>query len=83
MFGKKQVPVYYVSGADLQPEYQGKGWGLKMYEKALRAAKPAIVVTGGCVGMGTTADAMRVWKSLTRTYPSMGKGSIDSVLAVK
>lgn len=83
VFGEKQVPVYYVVDVELQPEYRGKGLGLKMYEAALKKARPAILITGGCKGMGTSEDAMRVWKKLMGKYPSMGKGKADSVLAVK
>jgi len=54
VFGSKPVPLWHVTDVQLDPEFRGKGWGLKMYEKALRAARPAIIVSGDCIGYGTT-----------------------------
>lgn len=74
--------VYRVVDVEIEPDWQGKGWGKKLYERALKEAAPAIVVTGGCTGMGSTADALRVWQSLAKRYPTRGSGDA-LVIAVK
>lgn len=81
-FPRKPALVWRVSDAHLEPEWRNKGWGLKMYEKALKAARPLILVSGDCMGWGTTPDAQRVWDALARKYPSKGSGSFRA-LAVK
>ena len=83
VFGSKEVPVYYVSDVELQDEYRGLGWGKKMYEAAFKAVRPAIVVTGSCVSMGTSGEAARVWKSLVKKYPSAGESVRDMAVAVR
>jgi hypothetical protein len=76
------VRVWRVVDAHLNAEYRRKGWGLKMYEAAFKKVRPGIVITGDCTGMGTTKDALRVWRSLTKKYTSSGKGT-HQALAVK
>ena len=75
-------PVLRVVDVQIEDEWLGKGWGTKLYARALREASPALVVTGGCTGMGTTSSAFRVWKSLAKRYPSQGSGPNDLVISV-
>ena len=83
VFGDKSVKLLRVQDVRVDDEYLRQGWGIKMYERALKAARPAILITGGCTGMGTTMAAWRVWKSLSRKYETMGDSPDDFVLAVK
>lgn len=82
VFGDNPAPVWYVVDVELNEEYRGKGLGLKMYELALKKAKPMVLITDRCKGMSTSEDAMRVWEKLKKKYPSLGSGKDDSVLAV-
>jgi len=83
VFGKQEPKVYRVMDVEVDPEWQRKGWGTKLYERALKLAKPALIVTGGCTGMGTTAGAWKIWQGLAKQHPSMGRTQNDFVLAVK
>ena len=82
VFGGETVPVWRVVDVLLEPAYQHKGWGMKMYEAAIKKVRPGIVVTGNCTHMGTSREAMRVWKALARKYPVKGSGK-NLALAVK
>ena len=60
------------------PQYRGKGYGRAMYEatihEAFAAHGPFFFVPMECTGAGTTtSDALRVWSSLSRDFPSSGK----------
>jgi GNAT superfamily N-acetyltransferase len=74
-FRGRRPDVYYVSDVDVEKEFQGRGFGKALYLEALKLAAPAIIVPGACTGLGTSSDAMRVWKSLARKYKTLGRGS--------
>lgn len=82
VFKSRNVPIWRVVDVQVPEQAQGKGYGKMLYERALKAAKPAIIVTGGCTGMGTSSAAFRVWKSLSRTYKSEGSSPNDFAIAV-
>lgn len=79
-FPRKPALLWRVADAHLEPEWRNKGWGMKMYEKALKAARPLVLVTGDCMGWGTTAEAQRVWDALARKYPTKGSGSFRALV---
>ena len=62
------------------PEQRGKGYGKELYKafiaQAAEYAKPYGGVFVGAhyctIGSGTSDDAKRVWKSITRDYTSSG-----------
>jgi len=72
--------VYVVYRAFINdPELRGKGYGKALYREAIRKAAEyagdsgAFIASLRCsVGSGTSPDAQRVWKSLTRDYLSSG-----------
>jgi GNAT superfamily N-acetyltransferase len=82
IFGGQAVPIWRVGDAQLDPEYRNQGLGLKMYERALKAIGPAILVQGGCTGMGTTPEAQRVWQSLAQRYPTRGSSQTLALAVV-
>ena len=82
-FGGKKPKVYYVMQVLVEKEFQGQGYGTMLYEQALKAMKPAILISGGCTGMGTTAGAFRVWKSLKKRHKVLGKGPNEMAVAAK
>ena len=61
------------------PAHKGKGYGKELYREAIRRAAEyahdscVFVAPLNCtLGSGTSLDAMRVWKSLSREYTSSG-----------
>lgn len=72
--------VYIVYRAFINdPELRGKGYGKALYREAIRKAaeyagdRGAFIAPLRCsVGSGTSPDARRVWKSLSRDYLSSG-----------
>ena len=74
--------VYRVVDVQVEPEFLGQGYGIQLYERALREAAPTIVVSGGCTGMGTAPSAFRVWQSLAKRYPTAGSTPGDFAIAV-
>lgn len=67
-----------VQGSTLSPQYRGVGLGRGMYELLARIAfqdeGPFLFIPAVCgVGRGTTRDALRVWHSLARDFPSSGR----------
>ena len=83
VFKGREVKIWRVVDVQVPEHLRGEGYGKKLYEKAFKAAKPAIIVTGGCTGMSTTAAAFRVWKSMSRKYEYEGSTPNDSAIAVR
>jgi GNAT superfamily N-acetyltransferase len=82
-FRGRSPDIYYVIDVDVEDDFRRKGYGKMLYKEALKMVAPAILITGGCTGMGTTDDAYRVWKSLGRKHKSLGTGPKDTAMAVK
>lgn len=76
------VKVWRVVDVYVPEKLQGRGYGKALYEQAFKAARPAIVVSGGCTGMGTSTSAFRVWKSLACRYEHEGSSPTNSAIAV-
>jgi hypothetical protein len=70
-----------VYGAEILEEHRGKHIGRSMYEAMMaemfKQRGPFLFLPMRCGGSGTSADAMRVWQSLAKDYPTNG-----NVLAV-
>jgi len=74
-------PMFYVVDKAFinNPAHRGKGYGKELYREAIRRAaeyardRCVFVAPLDCaLGSGTSPDAMRVWKSLSREYISSG-----------
>lgn len=83
VFKGKDVPIWRVVDVLVPDHLHHQGYGKKLYERAFKAAKPAIIVTGGCTGMGTSPAAFGVWKSLSRSFASEGSTPKDFAIAVQ
>lgn len=73
----EKANIWVVDGAFLDEHLHNKGIGKEMYRRAFKAiAKkkgPVFFVPSYCeLGSGTSQDARRVWKSLSREYKSSG-----------
>ena len=72
------VRVVEVTLSRLEEDYRGKGLGLLMYEKLISESfsenenMPFLFIPNYCHRRSTTAEALRVWKSLARKYDSEG-----------
>jgi len=73
---RKSLILYWSSVAK---EYQGQGIGSKLYYESIKEGwrenknKPFIFVPHYCKHNGSTSEeALRVWNSLVRKYPSSG-----------
>lgn len=63
--GIDSPPVFSVH-SEIEPQYQRKGYGLKLYIEAARIAKRygGFIMMGGCETEGTSsADAVGIWQS--------------------
>jgi GNAT superfamily N-acetyltransferase len=70
------APLVDIWAASLLYPFQGQGLGKTMYEAVLdhyRKQGSCYAMPNHCVGGETSPDAMRVWKSLARKYPSEGE----------
>jgi len=79
---KRFTPRFYdIENAWItNPEQRGKGYGKELYKAFIAQAAEYAKSYGGVfvgahhctIGSGTSADARRVWKSITRDYTSSG-----------
>jgi GNAT superfamily N-acetyltransferase len=76
--GYKSYKIWQVVQSRIEEEFRGQGLGKELYRKALeevgRRHGRSFVVPYACtMGSGSTSkDALRVWTSLAREYPSSG-----------
>jgi len=66
--GETDLPIWRIRDVEVAGERRRQGIGLSLYEKAFEAVAPAVVVSGGCTGMGTTPAAQAVWRRLRQRY---------------
>jgi hypothetical protein len=76
---KKRLGVQHVTYVQIRSDFKNKGLGKILYEIALYNAadgvgtgSPHALIPSSCLGTPTSGEADRVWKSLTRRYPSIG-----------
>jgi GNAT superfamily N-acetyltransferase len=71
--------IYAIHQSHLEPSHRGHGLGKEMYKRAFeamvkRSGGTVLVGPEECfIGSGTSKDALRVWDSLAREYPSSGR----------
>ncbi len=74
----EDIRILEVNVVSLSEDYHGKRIGSEIYQKLIegwskRVRKPFVIIPEKCSVSGTTSDqAMRVWDSLKRKYPSSG-----------
>ncbi len=74
----EDIRILEVNVVSLSEDYHGKRIGSEIYQKLIegwskRVRKPFVIIPEKCSVSGNTSDqAMRVWDSLKRKYPSSG-----------
>ena len=74
-----KLRVVEIISSELDDDMKGKGIGYQMYLKVAQEAfkrnnrKSFLFIPNYCHGSSTSSEALRVWKSLARKYPSKGE----------
>ena len=79
--GGEKIPIFEIIGSDLDPAYQNKKIGLRMYKEIANLAReennnPIFFIPNYCNVSSTSKNALRVWKSLTRSNSSTSSGDV-------
>lgn len=79
--------------SDIVKNYRGQGFGTQMYIEFMRRfwveeskGKPFILIPNGCnldMEGNNTVDSIRVWKSLSRKFPSSGSDWTTCIAVLK
>ena len=83
--GGEEIAIFEIIGSDLDPAYHNKKIGLRMYKEIASLAReennnPMFFIPNYCNETTTSREALRVWKSLTRSNSSTS--SEDVILMI-